>query len=486
MCLHPLKIRSPAKRYSRAGGTRLLLEVPCNKCAECVTAIRSHWYFRTYQEVISTLNHGGYIYFDTLTYSDKYLPHLSDYVDLTKYPVRNFSCFSHSHFKLFLKNLRRQLEYKYGDNSFKYFLTSEYGVDDRYTHRPHYHIMFFVTSKVHPLDFSKLVSKCWKYGRTDGLPYHSIRYVSEHIYGKDLGYGSNDDISALSSVCMYVSKYITKSSKFQKKLDNRISQLKRYISDEEELGKLKRNIDMFHRQSQGFGISYLYSMSADKIKLALEGKCIMPDSKKINNVQPLPMYYKRKLFYKLCKREDKTYYWEYSDSGIYYNHRMLLKSIDDLCLNYRSSLVNMNKDTEQLVYNYLDGRSLSDFAIYNLFYKDRLRLYDTYELGDIEYNLYDWLDILKQSTKCNSLPKYQVYETDDDFVHINPFLDVLESKRTFIANNTFNERVYEFRNFDKLNALFKKHNSLSNKKKQETFLFIEDLKERLKIISNGN
>jgi hypothetical protein len=140
----------------------------------------------------------------------------------------------------------------------------------------------------------------------------------------------------------------------------------------------------------------------------------------------------------------------------------------------------MDKTTKEQVYQYLDGRSLSDFAIYNLFYKDRHRLYDSTSLGDIEYNLYDWLYILKQSTKSNSLSNKLVYEVDDDNIHINPMYDVLESKRAFIANNTFNEHVYEFRHFDKLNSLFKKFNSKSNIIKQKTFDSLELYKERMK------
>ena len=483
MCLNPVKIRNPTKRISRAGGNQMFLEVPCNKCAECVTAIRSQWYFRTYQEVQYTLKHGGYIYFDTLTYSDEYLPRLSHYVNIEKYPVRDFSCFSHSHFKLFLKNLRRQLSYYYGDNSFRYFLTSEYGVDERFTNRPHYHIMFFVTSKVNPLDFSRFVAKCWHYGRTDGIPYKSIKYVSGHVYGRDLGFGSNVDFNAISSVCMYVSKYITKSSKFQNRLDKRIYMLSMYITDEEELKTLKRNMNMFHRQSQGFGLGYLYAMDKEQISLVLNNQCSMPDKDKIHRLQPLPMYYKRHLFYKLHKRDDGTYYWELTQSGRHYRIQHMLKNVDNLVKQYENDIINMDDFKKSLLYTYLDDRTLQDYALYNVFYKNRMRLYDSSELGDIEYNLLDWIEILKQSFQSNSLSRKIVYEIDNDNIHLNPFDDDFYSSTSFVKENIFtSQSCYEFRNYDKIEAIFKEHNKVKNKVKQQTFNHIEDMKERLKSI----
>lgn len=76
MCLNPIKIRNPTQNISRSGGQKLMLEVPCNQCAECQLAKRAEWSFRSYQELQHTFRNGGFVYFDTLTYSPKTFTHV--------------------------------------------------------------------------------------------------------------------------------------------------------------------------------------------------------------------------------------------------------------------------------------------------------------------------------------------------------------------------------------------------------------------------
>ena len=123
--------------------------------------------------------------------------------------------------------------------------------------------MFFVYPNyngyiVNPLKFSRLVSKAWYFGRTDGLPYKPTAYVRNNVFASALLGDYNTNISR---VCGYVSKYITKDSDFQKQIDMRISKLSSALDDSEQLKKLVRNISMFHRQSQGFGISFINNLS---------------------------------------------------------------------------------------------------------------------------------------------------------------------------------------------------------------------------------
>ena len=196
MCLNPKKIRNPAKRLSMYGGQPLYFNVPCGNCADCKKKKRLEWRFRAYHHINNIINRGGYVYFDTLTYDEDHVPHLSDFISLDSFVpslieqrngisvgIQDFTCFCHSHWKNFLKNLRRQLDYHYNGCKFDYFLTSEYGTKEGFTHRPHYHILFFVhdSSKIHPLDFSKVIKKCWDYGRTDGIDFepgcaHALNY----------------------------------------------------------------------------------------------------------------------------------------------------------------------------------------------------------------------------------------------------------------------------------------------------------------------
>ena len=107
MCLKPLTLRNPTKFISRYGGQPLLIKVCCGKCAECVDTARQQWRFRAYKHSEHCINNGGFVYFDTLTYAPEHLPHLSDFIDVTKLgrqhfkdlAIKNFSTFNHKHFK---------------------------------------------------------------------------------------------------------------------------------------------------------------------------------------------------------------------------------------------------------------------------------------------------------------------------------------------------------------------------------------------------
>ena len=501
MCLSPLTIRNPTRAISLNGGQPLQLQVPCGKCADCVRSKRKEWYFRTYYEVQNTFNKGGYVYFDTLTYDDEHLPKISRYVDTSLYPVKDFSCFSHDDFRAFLKRLRRRIKYHYNhNNAFKYFLTSEYGTDDRFTHRPHYHIMFFIIVDIDPLEFSRLVAETWIYGRTDGLPYQSVKYVSNHIYGRNVGYGTNRSFNAVSLACQYVSKYITKNSRFRDKLDKRIAVLRSFNIPDDELRSIIRNVDMFHRQSQGFGLSYLHSLDERIIDLLGEDLVCIIDKDKTIDIMPIPMYYKRHLYYTMKKRDDNTRYWELTDTGIEHTVNMKLKRIDTRVVNLLEKFHNADSKYYQTLIHYLDGRDISDYVIYELFYKGRMRYGDSIDysklfvehgLTDFEYNLYDWISVIKEQYKCNS--QIQAIIHDDDKVIIpNIKFTLCQLHKTmpydkFIELCAFNENTcYMFRNFDRISSLIVDMLKDSNNKKQITFDYIEDLTEKYKIIYGTN
>ena len=48
MCLNPIKMQTRSKRIVPDLNQNFYIEVPCGKCAECLEAKRSEWYFRTY------------------------------------------------------------------------------------------------------------------------------------------------------------------------------------------------------------------------------------------------------------------------------------------------------------------------------------------------------------------------------------------------------------------------------------------------------
>lgn len=403
MCLMPVRLVNPKKNLSLYGGVPYHIEVGCGKCAECQKQMQSEWYFRAYYESKWTFDNGGYVYFDTLTYAPKDLPMMSDIIPQLKGRLIDNSCFNHEHYRLFFVNLRRQLEYHGFDvkNKLKYFLTSEYGVDDRYTHRPHYHVLFYIKDdSISPLKLSEFIAKCWKYGRTDGLPYKGAKYVLDHTFGR----GYNSDEVHMQTICNYVAKYVTKDNKFQKVIDSRINAVVQNFYggvlseyEEEKMKKLKKEMNQFHRQSHGFG--EMFFMYNDMDQVYKTGMIVMPDKNSIVKHIPLPGYYSRKIFYDLVKDFEGHIRWELNETGKIFKLNRKLKSIELMERKFVDWHNNMRDKNMSLRVGYddeghiwtqeevdqwyreklekfdslLGDRSVQDFVIYLLCYKGRIK-----------------------------------------------------------------------------------------------------------------
>lgn len=497
MCLYPRQIRNPTKHIHKNGGQPLLLEVPCGQCAECKKNKRLEWRFRSFYHIHECVKNGGYVLFDTLTYRDDDVPMLSHFMPLEKnivdskgntkqlYKISDFMCFNCEHWRNFLKNLRRQLEYHHSGVHFTYFLTSEYGTDERYTHRPHYHILFFVNFEtkddfLHPLDFSRLISKCWSYGRTDGIPYQSNAYVLEHVYCDFLGCGCEQNYL---KVCNYVSKYITKDSSFQKEIDNRLSLVARY-TDEDDFKTIARNINQFHRQSQGFGVNYLNSLSQQAyLDICEKGIVKIEDPDKVVAVLPLPTYYKRKLFYTKEKLNDGSSTWKPTNRGKQYILDSFERNINNLVKRYEKILLNSSNDSNSVnTFNHLLGsRTLGDLAFYNVIFKNRARYvyHSVADISECEKYIPMWLDnILISQTYTDDCDNFYNRDVDNNIICIN-LKDY--NYDSFIRQHTFNEHSSpHFNHFDKLNALLSSMTLQDRKDKQSTFDFIEDLTQKFK------
>lgn len=496
MCLKPIKLRNPTKHISLEGGQPLLMEVSCGHCAECKKQKRLEYRFRSLYQSKECVNKGGFVLFDTLTYSEECVPYISDYVDIKKCGITDFTCFNNEHWRNFLKNLRRQLYYHYKGVTFKYFLTSEYGTDDRYTHRPHYHVLFFVSSNlISPLDFSRLVSKCWSFGRTDGVPYKTNNYVLEHCVFED---------ADVMKICNYVAKYVTKDSTFQKVVNARLSSLETKLTPD-EYNDVKRRVSMFHRQSQGYGLYYLNLISDEDYRYLFENGVVrMKDGKKVVAILKLPLYYKRKLFYKCLKDADEKIYWQLNKLGVEYTENHLLKSHSALSVQYYNIYLNANEYEKGIIDKLLSGRNFEDFAAYKFFYKGRVRdFFQGYNfkigyfpprLTDKEVLIYDWIRSIISSSyvRSSAYPLIRCVETDDISVPsfkgdlFNDFdTDIHYTYKSFIKCFTHDEdSCIAFRNFDVLDAFLCAVVSPDKEQAQKTFDFIENLEKRFKFLFN--
>lgn len=350
MCLSPITIPNQTKFISTKHADPFLMQIPCGHCAECASTLGNQWYYRAYYEWQELTDNGAYVLFDTLTYDDKHLPHLSNcWHWLSK--SEDFPCFNYYDVRLFLQGLRtRLIRCGYRKDSFRYFLSSEYGSSEYYNyrgivrraqHRPHYHILLYVYDKrIDPIWLSKTIGEVWNRGRTDGVPFQS----KEYVLGKNV-ISADCPLEQSLRVCRYVTKYVQKSCQFDKEISWRINKVMHRMAEEadpispsswletetahKERLKLTRWVNQFHRQSQHFGETALRDL--DLNQLYETGCLFMPDPNGVKIPIPLPTYYARKLFYEQVNVNGARY-WQLNDEGIQYRkarHPLTLQRLID-------------------------------------------------------------------------------------------------------------------------------------------------------------
>lgn len=433
MCLSPIRIVNPAKRLSSFGGQRAVIYVPCGQCADCKTQKHLEWYSRAYYQAKGTLDEGGFIYFDTFTYSNKYLPWTKDVLGIDDEDL-NFPCFNRDHFTKFLHSLRTHYSRLLGKDSkhrIEYMMASEYGLNpsDGKTFRPHYHIMFYVFGDIDPIDFSHQVAKYWYYGRTDGGHYKTHDYILNHVFGK--GYNTNPkDVLAVSC---YVSKYIMKDSDFEETIQLRMAKLRafedircsyfKFAKMKSDYRKIKNCIDQFHRQSHHFGEYFLRDPEVDWDKVYKTCRVTIPDSKTIEKEIPLAGYYTSKMFYykdenKKMKLRPEAINWR--------KERMVKVVLPAQVEQFKLMFEKMcNQEQQETILKMLDGRTPEYYCLYQLCYRGYTRMNLQYnpstivhpgsvqQLSSAESNVEMWLDFIYRHT-TDSEPQIYHYSTVPD------------------------------------------------------------------------
>lgn len=323
MCYNPITIVNPCKYVDVRRRDRFLLQVPCGQCAECQKAKSKEWNFRTYYEFIRLFEDGvtNFCYFDTLTYSDENLPYMSDILP----ELPHVPCFRTKDIQDFLKRLRINLSRKFGINkdAFSSFICSEYGA---LRGRPHYHMLLFFRQKIDPIKLSLLISKSWKLGRTDGIPFQTPFYVNYHNVIKTPRLG---DVLACAK---YVTKYVEKDCKLQSIIDKRIKNAEMILSSDEYpykkrgsvackkmLTKIAVEVNQFHLQSLHYGELALRDIDMNEL---VKTGCLRMPSHQIVSLVSLPDYYARKLFYSKYKLQG-NYGWQLNELGKEYKKKRL-------------------------------------------------------------------------------------------------------------------------------------------------------------------
>ena len=582
MCLNPKKIRVKSNYISSNNYKGLFIQVPCGTCAECMELKRDQWYLRNYWHSKECFDKGGYVFFETLSYRDSDLPHLSDWFEELKGTSDDYSCFNYEHYRNFMKRLRINLtrgvfeeEYiqkkrlinlrkrckkgskLYADltsqieeldaNITRYsaarnlnaFCVCEYGSEDYYqddngrmrkaTFRPHYHLLFYVN--VPGLDsctLAKYIYKSWTHGKTDS--YDSRGVLRDSYVRKHNTIGANCERNTdldLRKVSKYVAKYITKDSNysdklrqrvasvtsllFQRSIDNlqeMIDEFKRTGISQKDYGlygmydketqtriyrDICRRIDGFHLQGQGFGLYALDPKNFDEAELFEKGTFSMPDSQLIVKHIPAPMYYIRHLYYDMVTPRENPYISSPSyilkTDGYGYKRNVLQRSYDNYVKRYCDYYLNMDSSDKDKVDSYLDGRTLSDFVAYKLFYQNRLMPFTgiDFDYRNVIEKIVCDKPLLNRGVYIDEGDCWikdplkvvwdMVYEGDDDEYAGWSYFNFDDFTRMFMITQKSDVR---FRNFDRLDDFFVGHVHKINEDKQKVFDENERLQKKYK------
>lgn len=281
MCLNPIRKQSNRKYFLPGRWQSYYNEYPCGECVECKRNRELDDYIRTLWECKYVFNVcNGYAIFDTLTYDNKNLPHISDIVSDFGIKLRydipeflNLSCFRLSDWRSFMTNLNAKLVYQikkqiqywmkhyfkkdltirdlhktwrvwfkklYGfdcpKHIYNYMMASEFGHDYEYiddsgnqrkgTRRPHYHVIFFsyLPEKIiTPENFSRAVHDAWNRGRTDGCDWHNLKSHRNYREWREKRVFSDIKDNTLNvnvlNVLSYIAKYVHKDVDFRDKFE---------------------------------------------------------------------------------------------------------------------------------------------------------------------------------------------------------------------------------------------------------------------------
>ena len=164
-----------------------------SKCGHCILCQNSSHNIYVSRLLAEAQCYNTRPWFVTLTYNDSHLPP-------SGVSVRDCQLF----FKRLRINLSRKLNF---NDKFRYFLCSEYGQDSKYSHRPHYHAIFFglpAENNSQVWQTREIVRQSWQNGfikvrLIDMTRPLEFSYTSKYLYKEqDVPSGMNQPFSLSS------------------------------------------------------------------------------------------------------------------------------------------------------------------------------------------------------------------------------------------------------------------------------------------------
>lgn len=434
-CSHVIDGYTNAK-YIYRGVSRFRQSFVCGRCSSCIKKQRTDWRVRTFYEAKDCLSaSNSFVLFDTLTYSDEYIKRYSDiFPDMEIPALMDNTCFSRSDVQKFFKRLRINLKragYRYDSTQLRYILTSEYGSSDttngfKNTHRPHYHLLFFVRFPIDPIDFSRFVARAWHLGKTDGVrPYDdcSLCPVRSYCRGRCIyqspAYVANERLVNASSPanCMkcvnYVTKYISKDMYNSDILQQRVDLLWKYLFPDYRTDIFQycayrcfcSQVLPFHLQSQLFGYSVLRDPSERDYIIATNQVHLPTSDKRVVVSVAVPRYYQRHLYYEYHKVDGRVK-WQLTKFGIDTKVRQLDNRIRSFMRDYR-------------VYdNHIKDGVLLQLSLYKNVYRGTVSDWSSLMLPYRDY----YRQLLLPHDESTEKPLYYNYNTKRDRITVGSFL----------------------------------------------------------------
>lgn len=168
----------------------MFVSVPCGECLDCIQQSRNDWFVRLYYEWKSFYK-DGIVLFPTLSYNDDCIPHTDfsssvfDCLDSlvpseVSRPRISVVSFDKETVIKAIRKFRTQLSRDFANIVIKYFLVCEYGDT---THRPHYHLILFLSLKLDTIYVRNQLEKAWSYvDKSVEIPKHVQDFA--HSYFK--------------------------------------------------------------------------------------------------------------------------------------------------------------------------------------------------------------------------------------------------------------------------------------------------------------
>ena len=288
--------------------------IPCGKCEDCRSAMRTGWTFRLRVELDKLCEKGWKIGFFTLTYNNENLPYLPEefFRDLDPFqPTPRVQCFRKSDIRGFFVKLKKFLHDNYDcrkvvnkvtkqvkqDTRIRYMVCSEFG---EHTQRSHYHGIICFPPNVPERVLFEQVHKFWTYG-----------FVFPRVFegGYDShGYQHKPFVcSSVKAAAVYASKYCCKDLAWydianQFELHKKVKPFQFGIDTDDELtdvgyqGEIMKLSDYkpFHYQSKSLGASFLDNLTDEEKLLYLKvGYHFVGDDRS----QMLPLYIRNKILF---------------------------------------------------------------------------------------------------------------------------------------------------------------------------------------------